>query len=144
MTRPLTLILTVVLLLAADDRNADKGDRSRLQGSWEVVSLITEGKGVPPRSIKGAQLIFKGDHYEMKGGEEEFRGTFKLDESKTPRHIDTTYVDTENKEKGRALGIYELKGNRLRIAWTQNKERPTTFTSKPGSGVRVILVKRSK
>ena len=142
----LVALLAAGLLTAADaPPRKGKDDRDRLQGTWNVVSLVQNGKAVPREAIKGATLIFEGDHYGLKGGKEEYRGSFKLNQRANPKQIDTTFVDVDDREKGRAQGIYKLEGDRLTICWREGgKGRPKAFTSEPDSGTRLIVVERVK
>jgi uncharacterized protein (TIGR03067 family) len=55
------------------------GDEARLQGTWKVVSLESDGQPAPAEATKGAELIFEGKHYALQGGAEQYRGTFRLE-----------------------------------------------------------------
>lgn len=142
--------LLVALMLssaavAADQPAPGAKDQERLQGTWRVVALENEGKPVPAEAIKGATLTFTKDQYELKGGREEFRGRFKLHATQEPRGIDSTFVEADGKEKGVAVGIYKLEGDRLTICWRQgDKDRPREFGSKPESGLRLLVAERVK
>jgi uncharacterized protein (TIGR03067 family) len=62
-----------------------------------------------------------------------------------PKAID--YKQTsEGEDKGKgALGIYEVVGDRLKVcAVPDGKERPTEFSSKPGSGHYFRVYKRER
>jgi uncharacterized protein (TIGR03067 family) len=121
------------------------GDEARLQGTWKVVSLESDGQPAPAEATKGAELIFEGNHYALKGGTEQFRGTFRLDATRTPRAIDATFTEPDGKEKGKAVGIYKLEGDRLTICWHQDgKERPATFRTARDSNLRLIVAERVK
>jgi uncharacterized protein (TIGR03067 family) len=53
--------------------------------------------------------------------------------------------DLTDKEGHRALGIYSVEGDKLRICWTERgKARPTEFATKPGSGFDLWVLKREK
>jgi uncharacterized protein (TIGR03067 family) len=143
MTALYILIAGGVLSPVADDPKGDKNDLVRLQGTWKVVSMIDDGKEAPPEKIKGARLIFESDRYALRGGEESFRGSFRIEPGKKPGQIDTTFVNEDGKETGRARGIYELDGKKLRVAWRHKGEgRPAELASKPGSGVRLMVLER--
>lgn len=142
MTALWILIASVAPLLTADVPGEDKSDRDRLQGTWKVVALVDDGKEVPATDIKGARLTFDGARFTFKGGKEDFRGTFKADARSKGGHIDTTFIAEDDKEKGKAQGIYELDGKRLRIAWHDGGTRPKEFASKAGSGIRLIVLER--
>jgi uncharacterized protein (TIGR03067 family) len=134
------LIFAWPCLLAAGQ---DTTDRDRLQGVWQVTSIVDDGAKAPDDAVKQAQMVIKGNQFVFKG-EESYRGTFAFDPTKKPKWITTTFIDTDNKEGGKALGIYELAGDQLKIAWRQKGERPSDFASAEKSGVRSIVLQRQK
>ena len=135
-------ILLPSFALAADAPKDAGDDRERLQGTWKVVSMVNDGKEVPADKIRSARLTFEGDRFSMKGADEDFRGRFRLIPGKTPRQIDTVFVDADNKELGAARGVYELDGKRLRVSWKHEGDRPTELASKPGSGARLMVLEK--
>ena len=141
--RTICFLTALVCVTVSAARGDDKEDRQQLQGTWKVVSMISDGKSAAADKIKTARLTFDGDRYSLKGGDEDFRGTFKLDASKNPKQIDTTFVGEDNKEKGKARGIYELDGKRLRVSWAHDKgTRPTNFSARSGTEERVMILER--
>ena len=69
-------------------------------------------------------------------------GTATIDPSQEPMSIDLTY--TEGDPKGtKSLGIYQIEGDLLTICRAApGKDRPTEFSSKPGSGHTLMTYKR--
>ena len=66
-------------------------------------------------------------------------GTYVIEPAKSPKTIDITMKEGD---KGTAHGIYELKGDTLKICVARpNTERPTEFTEK---GTVFITFKRKK
>jgi uncharacterized protein (TIGR03067 family) len=141
MKASLTLVcLSPILFAAAQER---KSDKEALQGTWRVIGLVEGGKEAPPESLKESQILIKGSEFVFKG-DEAYRGSFTLEPGKKPKWIDTTFIDQDSKEAGRALGIYELAGDQLKITWRhKGKDRPQDFTSKE-AGVRSIVLKRAR
>jgi len=145
MPRPILLAVAGFLLAAVGAaQDAAKADLDKLQGRWVVVALTESGKEAPKDSVKGDEFVVKGSQYTMKTGKDTYRGGLKLDAGKTPKQIDATFIDDQGKEQGKALGIYELSGDRLKICWKHKGERPTTFASPPDSGVRLMELKRDR
>lgn len=142
----LPLVLSALALVAADaPSDAAKIDLEKMQGKWAVVTLENDGKALAAEAAKAYTFTVKGDRYTLKGGDDNYQGVLKLDPSKKPKALDASFVDADGKDKGKAQGIYDLDGDKLRIAWREKGDgRPTDFASKPGSGDRFIVLKREK
>lgn len=143
----LLLAVTAVLFLVAtaSPQEGAKKDVDKIQGKWAVVALENDGKALPPEALKGSTFEVKGNKYILKGGEDTYQGALTLDQTGRPKLIDATFVDAEGKEKGKAVGIYELDGDSLKICWREKgDQRPTELASKPGSGTRLIILRREK
>ena len=125
------------LLLVACNRQqptaAPKTDLDRFQGTWYLVSAMEDGNVLPEGKVKQETIVFKGDTFRFPGAAEDATskaGTFKLDETKTPKEIDSTST-----EKVIMLGIYRMDDNGYKICFAPaGKPRPTDFASQPGSG----------
>jgi uncharacterized protein (TIGR03067 family) len=139
------VVLTPALLPAGDSPpEAAKKDLDQLQGTWVVTSLETDGKPASAEEVKGSSFTVKDAQYTLKG-KESYRGTLTLDPARKPKAIDATFVDDQGKEKGKAVGIYELEGGRLKICWSdKGGERPSAFVSRAGSGTRLMVFEKGK
>jgi uncharacterized protein (TIGR03067 family) len=116
-----------------------KEDKELIQGSWKIESSKDEGKDDP--STKGFVLLFKDGKLTAKSGEEvKGEGTYTLDPSKNPKWIDIRIGDDT------FLGIYELKGDILRICHGKpGGKRSTQFASEVDSPNKALAVlKREK
>ena len=129
------LALALLLTAGATAHQGDgKTDQEKIQGDWELVSLVVDGeKADLPEG--GMILTFKGDRVTVTENKEKAEpDPFKLDETRNPREID--YL----KAKKTVRGLYELKGDTLRMAFLEGFEkRPASFTDK---GVGVLTFKR--
>jgi RNA polymerase sigma factor (sigma-70 family) len=133
---------------ASPARQGEKqaSDAQKLQGDWEAVEFLVQGKTVLGTELQGAVLRFSGNKMSLiydsnKGPARSF--SFKLDPSKKPKAIDLLVLDgAEKGEQG--PGIYELEGGRLRLCIPNDKitERPTEFASPEGSKLIVMRLKR--
>src|ERR1700720_3417383 len=104
------LLLLPAALLRAD---APKGDKD-LDGDWEMVSTVRDGKDVAPPGEGKALLTINGDSVTFKMGDMSHKGTIKVDASKTPKTLDLMPAD--GPQAGKTLvGIYEVKGDELRV-----------------------------
>jgi uncharacterized protein (TIGR03067 family) len=139
------LIATAGVFLAADAPQdaAVRKELEQLQGTWQMVSHEVDGK--PDEALRGAVRVVEGDKFTIKMGDKTLRaGTMKLDPTKKPMWIDITFAEGPEKGKVRR-GIYVLEGDTQKICYGDlDKERPTEFVSKPGTGHRLVVFKRVK
>jgi uncharacterized protein (TIGR03067 family) len=120
-----------------------KREARALDGTWQVVAQRTDGKDDAIPRDGGDMVVIAGGKYTMKQGDREVgKGTFTIDPTKTPKTVDNAMTDGESKGKT-ALGIYEVKGEELKVAWSRPGEpdRPTRFD---GKSYRVTTLKRVK
>jgi len=133
------LVMAAGLLLAADKPKDDaKGDKDQFQGSWKVVSGEHDGVTLPEEKTKELTVTFQGDKVTIRVGDKtEPEQTFKLDPARKPREIDVT---------PHAKGIYELKGDDLKIRFArgEGKPRPAGFADKTAEGEAQLVLKREK
>jgi uncharacterized protein (TIGR03067 family) len=140
--RRVLLLVPVLVLAGASVRGGDATkDQERLQGTWAVKSMRVGGKEVDP-PVKETKLTIEGNNWTQTGGKRTERGTYKLDPSKMPKHIDIT----KKGDKGSPVlrGIYSLKGDTLKIC-VPNKgpegPRPASFDDKDAYEVTLTRVK---
>lgn len=114
---------------------------AELQGRWEVVELVEDGKVVPREAIRewlpsGGKLeiaenavIFAAD------GDKQVK-LFSVDATQYPRHIDLV-----SKEKTDAVGIYRVDDGKLVLCLVDPAEgsRPDAFSAKEGTH-RMLMV----
>lgn len=139
--------LVVAAAVAADDK--PKGDAKKdlepFQGTWQVVSLETDGKAVPEEHTKGLTLVVTGNERVLKqDGEVKSKAMFKVDPAKKPKAIDIEVSD--GPLAGRTIrGIYEVKDDTLRVCLAiGDDERPDGFSAKEGSGRQLQEFKKQK
>jgi uncharacterized protein (TIGR03067 family) len=134
----LLMIAAVGLLIGACNRQAPapavpKTDLDRFQGTWYLVAAVEDGNVLPEDKVKQETIVFKGDTFRFPGSAADGTskaGTFKLDENKTPKEIDSISTD-----KVVMLGIYRMDDNGYKVCFAPaGKPRPTDIRSEPGSG----------
>lgn len=134
------LLTTTVL----GQEDAVKKEYARFRGTWKFVSMEIEGVKVTPDQFRDARLVCDGENFTMMSGGETYKGTFKLDISKTPRQFDAVFTDGPEKGKT-ARAIYKLEGDTYTVCIAiADKDRPKEFASKPGSGHVLEVLKREK
>ncbi len=135
---------------SADDKKATTGEeaakaaRSNMQGLWQYESFEEEGKAATARSLRRKTIFFGGNSVMMKDAAELVQaGQFTLD-PETPGAVDLKILVGPFRNIT-MLGIYELKGNTLRVCYdTAGRERPKEFKSTADSGLFVAVYKRAK
>jgi uncharacterized protein (TIGR03067 family) len=144
-----SLFAGVSLLAAADDakKEAVKKDLEAMKGTWTVVSAERDGKKFTEEQLKDVTVTFDagGKVSAQRQGQPIFEGTVKIDPTKKPKTVDATQT-SEGDNKGKTShGIYEIEGDTMKICSAEfGKERPTEFSSKPGSGHFLRVYKREK
>lgn len=125
-------------LLAAEPKTAATTsavaqEMKSFAGTWQMTAVQPEGATKDAR-----RLVFHQDGTyaaQDSAGKELWAGTFEIDPTKTPRVWDHRSHDS-TKEGRDVLGIYELDGDKLKVAcvvgqWKEKewsgKKRPTRF-----------------
>ena len=112
----------------ADDapKDAAAKELKAFEGKWQVTGISEGGKADPAESVKELSVVIAGDKMSVFEGKEKAKEyIISLDPTKTPKQIELV-ADGEAKKK--AGGIYEFKGNTLKICVDEaGKVRPTGF-----------------
>lgn len=135
---PAAALCAVLLLPLSFSRAGDRpatADRE-LEGTWEAVSFVRDGKEEPQAPGK-VLLTFRGNAMTLGAGGAALKATARADATKTPRWIDLAYEN--GPERGKTVrGVYEVRGDTLRICHGDaDKARPAAIASEPGTGYRV-------
>jgi uncharacterized protein (TIGR03067 family) len=117
-------------------------EMKKLEGTWQLISAMKDGKETPAEVVKKIRVVIKGGKHSVYFGDEVAAKEipFAVDPTKDPR----TTVDTL--PDGREIkGIYNLDGDMLTSCVAEaGKDRPSEFDSKPGSGHTLRVFKRVK
>lgn len=118
-------------------------DLDAMQGTWNLVSAMEDGKALPKEDVKQTTIVVEGNTFRFPGLAEDAtsrEGTFKLDATKNPKEMDSASA-----EKEVSLGIYELEPDSYKICFAPaGKPRPTKFSSEPGTGQILQFWERQK
>jgi uncharacterized protein (TIGR03067 family) len=148
----LSLISSLAVVAVQDSAN-DK-DMKVLQGKWEFVSYLVEGHDSMPKEagwkwvfyIDGDKIKHELQHKDGRVEGVYIGGKFILDAAKVPKWIFLPARKTKGAlivpSRPGAPGIYELKGDELRIC--VGEKRPTEFSSTEQNGQMLIVAKRVK
>ena len=119
-------------------------DKDSLRGTWSCVSAMTNGKPIPD-AIRRALRLELGRHTYRTYRDKTrlFDGTYTIHAGHGLPQIDITSADEENKGKT-AMGIYTLKGDRLKLCYAMpGQARPQQFES-TSAGTSLIVWQRAK
>lgn len=139
-------LLLAIGVSAADNKDIPKGDKGKLQGKWQIVSVAVEDKVIErdgvPREWKGTfekDLFVEGDRFGQVGYSE---AKIKLDETRDPKQI--TIQSDDGKLTFR--GIYALDGDTLKVCINgdgSDVRRPEEFATRKGSPLLLIVLNRA-
>jgi len=117
----------------------------KVEGSWATTSLMLDGKKLPGDVLEKIMPAFtfkEGKYASLVMGKQDEAGSYKIDASAKPAHIDL--MIEEGKDKGKTqLGLVAVDGDVLKMALAQpgEKDRPKNFDGATGI---VATFKRSK
>lgn len=139
-------LLPVLLILSLNAWVDPPGsDLDRLQGTWVMASMETEGHEAAPEDIKDLSAVYQGNRLTLRSGDRvRRRGIVTIAPDRKPKAINTWDQDGPYDDET-VPGIYELKGDTLKLAFARpGQDRPTEFTTKSGTAFLVCVYKRQK
>jgi uncharacterized protein (TIGR03067 family) len=143
------LVSIAVLLIAAEARDDEAAkELQKLQGTWVLDSGEKDGQKLADEDVKRSRITWKGSSvslYTPHQSKQAIRGEVTVDTTKRPHHMD--WVRTTEPGKGQTMhAVYELLDeDHYRVCFAPpDKDRPTEFSTKPGSGHIQHIWKRVK
>ena len=137
---------TLVILLGADDA---QNDLAKLQGTWIVVTAEHGGKKLRAEQLEEMSVVIKENTMIIHGDKDSDRkretATFKLNPATKPKSLDLRSSGKSGSKWGTKthLGIYELRGEILKLCWSNKEdERPSQFATEPKSDQVLLLLER--
>jgi uncharacterized protein (TIGR03067 family) len=142
------LFTAIATIATADDakEEAIKKERKQIEGTWRIVTLEVNGNKAMEEDAKKLTVVNGADGtWSLLSEDKEIsKGTSTIDPMKKPKTIDFTATEGEGKGK-QYLGIYELSEKTRKMCFAPpEKERPTEFSSMPGSGHILVTFEREK
>lgn len=144
---PMAVMIVPCLAMALQSiaRGADDSKDS-LQGVWVAQSMEADGKAAPADAVRRMRFTFKGDSLFIKGNFDDDREAecpYKIDPKQSPKHLDFS----PPKEKKPILGIYDVKGDELKVCLrhaSSSEGRPTRFATQADSKLVLIVFKKRR
>jgi uncharacterized protein (TIGR03067 family) len=135
-------------LLAGADRPQEAAEWKKLEGTWKIVLLDSDGERFEGGFSSFDRIVIEKRKLIAKGPQRTQEwGTLTIDLSTSPKLMDLKEA-AEAAKGNTAEGIYEVEGDRLRVCLdrksTDVKERPTQFPTEPQKGVLYLVLEREK
>jgi len=109
----------------------------KLKGTWKATQVQKDGADHPEYVQAGMQMVFTENAMTITAGENPSTvSSFRLDPTKNPKEIDLT-------GQAAGKGIYLLDGDKLTLC-TSTADRPTSFATKQGDGLQLVVLKRAQ
>jgi uncharacterized protein (TIGR03067 family) len=120
-----------------DKGTQTKSDKEAIQGTWIVVAGEAGGKPLPAKTHP-ISYVFAGDKYTYREGTSNTEASFTLNPAKNPKQI-----DVKSKDGFTQLGIYELRGDELKLCINDGgKRRPDSFATSVQNNNETHVLKR--
>ena len=133
-------MFSALLLAVVGTLTTPVDDIAKFEGSWRYESLEVAGKTVDVKEANESPLVIKGKTFAH--GED--KGTFTIDDKKTPKTIDLTFTEGRLKETV-MKGIYELDDATYKLCVGEpGSDRPKVFDSKAKDGGALAMLKKIK
>lgn len=136
----------ILVTFERDKDAAIKIDRKKIEDTWRAIALVFDGNTATDDDTKKITVVngSDGTWSLLSEGIEISKGTSTFDPTKTPKTIDFTITEGDGKGN-QHLGIYELGENSRKLCFASpGKERPTEFSSLPGSDRILVTFERVK
>jgi uncharacterized protein (TIGR03067 family) len=127
----------------AQESPAAKQEMDRLRGTFSMLAGMADGVEMPATMTTAMKRVAEGSVTTVTMGTNLYiKANFSVDASAAPKTID--YDMTGGFTAGKKqLGIYRTSGDTVVFCFgSPGSARPTTFESKPGSGVTCSTWKR--
>ncbi|SRR6266496_652505 len=108
----------------------------KLKGTWKASSVQRDGADHAEYVQAGMQMVFTENTMTISAGENPpMTSSYRLDPTKSPKEIDLS-------GQAAGKGIYLLDGDKLTFC-TSTADRPTSFATKQGDGLQLVVLKRA-
>lgn len=136
-------VIAVVLVAAAPIAKDEAAEEmKRLEGTWQLVSAVKDGKETSADVVKKIRVTIKDGKHTVRFGEDVLAKeiSFVVDPTKKPKQTTDTLPDGKE-----IKGIYKLDNDTLTSCVAEpGKERPTEFAAKAGTGHTLRVFQRVK
>jgi uncharacterized protein (TIGR03067 family) len=125
---------------------AIEAELARLQGTWQLVAVETDGQKAPEELIKSIRVTISGRTHTVRAGDRVLAHDvrFEIDPTASPKAVTDTIPD--GPDQGQQIrGIYRLEADTLiSCVAPPGADRPTEFAAKEGTGHTLRTFRRVK
>jgi uncharacterized protein (TIGR03067 family) len=120
--------------------SSDDKDLDPLQGVWVAERAESNGRMLDPALTAKIRWTVTEDEAQLQTGEATEKQTLALNSRTSPKQMDLTIEDGENKDKV-IKAIYKLEGGKLTVAFSKpdDPNRPTTLATSAGGNMLVVF-----
>ncbi len=141
-------VLLGALVLADEPKKAepDRQELKKLTGHWVVVEQVHGGKKTPLKELAALSMEVAGGRLTIREGTDikEDSRIVELAPRAKPAGIDLKILSGSDINKV-VKGIYRLQGDTLTVCVAEpDRDRPTAFAAKEGTGHTLFVFKRTK
>jgi uncharacterized protein (TIGR03067 family) len=141
--RYLLVLLCSCGFVAAAQPDPSAEDLKALQGEWDMISIIHDGKNQDLTFVTQGAWRFDGDKLRYLNTADDVYELIEVDATKSPKTMKIT-MKRPDMPDAHGKAIYKLEGNKLivNVVWMVD-DFPTTFESTEGSKARLFTLERS-
>jgi uncharacterized protein (TIGR03067 family) len=119
-------------------------DAKDIQGTWVPVKAEIGGEPMKSEFLTNTVMKLDNGKYVVTVAGSPDKGDYTIDAGSKPKTIDINGAEGPNAGK-KITGIYELKGNTLKICYgLSGSARPTEFKSPPGTRYFLVTYERRR
>jgi len=100
---PFIFFAVGLLIVSCEFPKKGQRDLEKLQGTWQLVSGVVDGKKLPDKEVKNTQIIIKDNTFVLpnaSGVGTSPKGTFIINPNSDPKQVDSTATDGPNVGRG--------------------------------------------
>ncbi len=129
---PIAVMVSSMLLASVCAENPGNDIKVKIEGEWVASEGTSNGEAPPPGFLEKMNFEFKDGFYRFNNSN---KTEYTIDVTKDP-----AYIDIKNSRK--QVGIIKLVDGKLHICTGVDGERPSEFSTSPGTNQTYLVLVR--